>query len=64
MFIGLGGKNGLIQGVLKKRYFEKWKIAEIRTENEARKLLADKGIEHFWNLILSYKEETDIKILI
>jgi len=49
---------------LKKGYFEKWKIAEIRTENEARKLLADKGIEHFWNLILSYKEETDIKILI
>lgn len=52
----------LIKGVLKKRYFEKWKIVEIRTENEARKLLSDKGIEHFWNLILSYKDETELKL--
>lgn len=42
---------------MKKRLFEKWKIAEIRSENEARKLLSDKSIEHFWNLVIAYNQD-------
>lgn len=45
------------EGTLKKRYFEKFKMYEISNENSARKILGEKGIEHFWNLVCSYKLE-------
>ena len=37
------------QGVKEKRVFDKWKTVNIKSENEARKLLGDKGMEHLWN---------------
>jgi len=45
------------EGNLKKRYFEKWKMTEVKTENDAKKILGEKGIEHYWNLVTSFKLE-------
>ena len=33
------------EGVQKKKSFEKWRIVEIRSENEARRLLGEKGCD-------------------
>ena len=45
------------EGTIKKRAFEKWKTMEVNSEIRARKILSDKGMEHYWNLILSYNYE-------
>jgi len=42
------------EGTLKKRYFDKWKTTEFRSEIDAKKTLSERGLEHFWNLVLSY----------
>jgi U4/U6 small nuclear ribonucleoprotein PRP3 len=42
------------EGTLKKRSFEKWKLMEVTSEIRARKILSDKGMEHYWNLLISY----------
>ncbi len=33
------------EGIQKKKSFEKWRIVEIRSENEARRLLGEKGCD-------------------
>jgi len=45
------------EGTLKKRSFEKWKLMEVTSEIRARKILSDKGMEHYWNLLLYYNFE-------
>ena len=45
------------EGILKKRSFEKWKLMEVTSEIRARKILSDKGMEHYWNLLLSFNLE-------
>ena len=45
------------EGNLKNRYFDKWKMTEVKTENDAKKILGEKGIEHYWNLVTSFKLE-------
>jgi U4/U6 small nuclear ribonucleoprotein PRP3 len=45
------------EGTLKKRSFEKWKLMEVTSEIRARKILSDKGMEHYWNLLISYNFE-------
>lgn len=45
------------EGTLKKRSFEKWKLMEVTSEIRARKILSDKGMEHYWNLLLSFNFE-------
>lgn len=33
------------EGIQKKKSFEKWRIVDVRSENEARRLLGDKNCE-------------------
>lgn len=47
------------EGTIKKRSFEKWKLMEVTSEIRARKILSDKGMEHYWNLLLSYNYEDE-----
>ena len=35
------------EGVVKKRIFDKWKVVDVRSETEARRLLADKAVVRF-----------------
>lgn len=43
------------EGVAKKKSFEKWRVLDIRTEHEARRILSEKGQEHVWNMVSSYQ---------
>jgi U4/U6 small nuclear ribonucleoprotein PRP3 len=45
------------EGNLKKRLYEKWKMIALKGENDFKKILSEKGIEHYWNLVNSYKIE-------
>ena len=45
------------EGILKKRLFEQWKMSEVKCENDFKKILSDKGMEHYWNLVNSFKIE-------
>jgi U4/U6 small nuclear ribonucleoprotein PRP3 len=47
------------EGTIKKRAFEKWKLMEVTSEIRARKILSDKGMEHYWNLLQSFKFEEE-----
>ena len=42
------------EGLVKKRSFEKWRIVDVRSETEAKRLLAEKGCEHYWNMITTF----------
>ena len=42
------------EGIQKKKSFEKWRIVEIRSENEARRLLSDKSCDQFWNMAMTF----------
>ena len=42
------------EGIAKKKSFEKWRVIDIRTDHEARRILSEKGQEHVWNLVVSY----------
>jgi len=52
------------EGIAKKRTFDRWKVFDVRNENEARRILADKAVDHYWNMVISYKygdEKAEIK---
>merc|ERR1740121_2996588 len=40
------------EGVVKTRIFKNWKVTHSRSEAEARKTLADRGGEHYWEMLL------------
>lgn len=42
------------EGVAKKKSFEKWRVVDVRTEHEARRILSEKGKEHVWNMVVNY----------
>lgn len=42
------------EGIVKKRTFEKWRVVDVRSENEAKRLLGEKGCEHYWNMITTF----------
>lgn len=42
------------EGTVKKRNFEKWRVVDIRSEGEAKRLLAEKGVEHYWTEIVNF----------
>lgn len=43
------------EGIAKKKCFEKWRMLDIRTDHEARRILSEKGQEHVWNMVLNYE---------
>ncbi len=42
------------EGVIKKKNFEKWRVVDIRSENEAKRLLGERGCEHYWNMVVNF----------
>mmetsp|Transcript_46072 Transcript_46072/g.81065 ORF Transcript_46072/g.81065 Transcript_46072/m.81065 type:complete len:575 (-) Transcript_46072:133-1857(-) len=44
------------EGVVKQRNFKNWKVTHARTEQEARKLLADRAAEHYWEMLARYRD--------
>merc|ERR1712056_85332 len=44
------------EGVVKQRNFKNWKVTHARTEAEARKILADRGGEHYWEMLARYRD--------
>jgi len=41
------------EGVLKDHNFNKWKVVEIKSELEGRRLLSDRGVEFYWDRALT-----------
>lgn len=44
------------EGVVKLRNFKNWKVTHARSEAEARKTLADRGAEHYWEMLARYRD--------
>merc|ERR1712048_1321814 len=44
------------EGVVKQRNFKNWKVTHARSEAEARKTLADRGSEHYWEMLARYRD--------
>eukprot|EP00413_Alexandrium_margalefii_P037773 CAMPEP_0204582016 /NCGR_PEP_ID=MMETSP0661-20131031/44977_1 /ASSEMBLY_ACC=CAM_ASM_000606 /TAXON_ID=109239 /ORGANISM="Alexandrium margalefi, Strain AMGDE01CS-322" /LENGTH=613 /DNA_ID=CAMNT_0051591261 /DNA_START=67 /DNA_END=1908 /DNA_ORIENTATION=- len=44
------------EGVVKMRCFKSWKVTHSRAEHEARKALADRGAEHYWEMLARYRD--------
>lgn len=49
----------LWEGVVKSRIFKQWKIHTFKAEVEARKLLADRQVEHYWDMLKKYRDPTE-----
>merc|ERR1712137_1010783 len=49
------------EGTVKQRSFKNWKVTHARSEAEARKTLADRGAEHYWEMLARHRDpRTDI----
>jgi len=44
------------EGVVKTRNFKGWKVTHARSEAEARKALADRGSEHYWEMLARHRD--------
>lgn len=44
------------EGVVKQRNFKNWKVTHARSEVEARKTLADRGSEHYWEMLARHRD--------
>jgi len=44
------------EGVVKNRSFKNWKVTHSRSEVEARKTLADRGAEHYWEMLARHRD--------
>merc|ERR1712056_91798 len=44
------------EGVVKQRAFKNWKVTHARSEAEARKTLADRGGEHYWEMLARHRD--------
>ncbi len=42
------------EGELKKQQFDKFRLQELRNENEGRRILSEKGCEHYWNMVMTF----------
>ncbi len=49
------------EGVVKGTQFHNWQMQEIRSETEIRRILADRGVEQYWDLVANYKYPEDEK---
>ena len=43
------------EGIQKKKSFEKWKLTDIRTEHDAKRILGEKRLEHVWSAVQSFQ---------
>merc|ERR1712056_75065 len=44
------------EGCVKTRIFKNWKVTHARSEAEARETLADRGGEHYWEMLARYRD--------
>jgi len=44
------------EGVVKHRNFKNWKVTHSRSEVEARKTLADRSAEHYWEMLARHRD--------
>lgn len=44
------------EGFVPKRNFVNWSVKNTRTEQEARKALADRGAEHYWEMLARHRD--------
>jgi len=44
------------EGIVKTRNFKNWKVTHARSEQEARKTLADRGAEHYWEMLARHRD--------
>jgi len=44
------------EGMVKQRNFKAWKVTHSRSEAEARKALADRGAEHYWEMLARFRD--------
>merc|ERR1712107_885852 len=44
------------EGTVQQRSFKNWKVTHARSEAEARKTLADRGAEHYWEMLARYRD--------
>ena len=40
------------EGVQKQRSFNRWRVIDMKSEAEGRLILAERGMEHYWDLAL------------
>jgi U4/U6 small nuclear ribonucleoprotein PRP3 len=45
------------EGIQRKKTFEKWRVVDVRSENEAKRLLTEKSCEQFWNMAMTFQPE-------
>lgn len=38
---------------MKQHAFNKWKTVEMKSEADGRRILGEKGVEHFWDLVMN-----------
>lgn len=43
-----------LQGVVKEPHFRKFRAETVHSEAAAKKLLADRGVAHYWDLCSAY----------
>jgi len=56
----LDNKCSLVwEGMLKDHNFNKWKVVEIKSELEGRRLLSDRGVEFYWDRALTGEAAED-----
>mmetsp|Transcript_33236 Transcript_33236/g.60214 ORF Transcript_33236/g.60214 Transcript_33236/m.60214 type:complete len:579 (+) Transcript_33236:69-1805(+) len=44
------------EGIVKQRNFKNWKVTHCKNEPEARKLLTDRGADHYWDMLARYRD--------
>eukprot|EP00929_Paragymnodinium_shiwhaense_P103108 TRINITY_DN663_c0_g1_i1.p1 TRINITY_DN663_c0_g1~~TRINITY_DN663_c0_g1_i1.p1 ORF type:complete len:584 (-),score=192.17 TRINITY_DN663_c0_g1_i1:58-1809(-) len=44
------------EGIVKTRCFKNWKVTHARSEHEARRTLADRGAEHYWEMLARHRD--------
>eukprot|EP01016_Furgasonia_blochmanni_P035857 TRINITY_DN4017_c0_g1_i6.p2 TRINITY_DN4017_c0_g1~~TRINITY_DN4017_c0_g1_i6.p2 ORF type:complete len:154 (-),score=32.82 TRINITY_DN4017_c0_g1_i6:240-701(-) len=49
------------KGIVKDHFFNKWRVVDVRSEIDAKRALAEKNVEYYWDMVMSYKypEQTE-----
>ena len=43
------------EGIQRRKNFDKWKVAEIKTEHDAKRILSEKSLDHVWSAVQSFQ---------
>ncbi len=45
------------EGQIQERKFKNFKIHNARTETEGRRILVDRGVEHYWTMLETFRDK-------